>query len=169
FQLRDQGQRFGVRVVHVEDDQRRLLFAILFHVIQKIFFSFAEFYFDVEFARYLLNLSREKKIIHESKDARVGVSAIGERLGFRWRIGRSEAGASAASRAGSVVAAHSGAIVVIHGSGVNAATLLTVAAGLSATIGRTSSAPPSISPSASGGMSGSYHYVSLFFGNLFFD
>ena len=46
-------------------------------MIEKIFFSFAKFYFHVELARCLLNLSREKKVIHKGKDARVGVSAVG--------------------------------------------------------------------------------------------
>jgi len=57
---------------------------------------------------------------------------------------------------------------MIHGSGVDSAMLLAITARLPTTVGRTSSAPPSISPSASGGMSRSYHHVSLFFGNLFF-
>jgi len=135
-------------------------------VIEQIFFSFAKFNFDVELSRRLLNLGLEKEVIYKSKDARVNVSTIRQRFRFRWRIRGSETGASTASRTRSVVAAQIRAVVVIHGSGVDPATLLTVAASLPATIGRTSSPPPSISPSTSGGMSGSYHHVSLFFCNL---
>jgi hypothetical protein len=39
----NQGQGLRVGVVHVEDDQRWLLFAILLHVIEQIFFSLDEF------------------------------------------------------------------------------------------------------------------------------
>jgi hypothetical protein len=71
LQLGNQGQGLGVGIVHVEDDQRRLLFAILFHVIEQIFFGFAKFYFYVQLARSLLNLSREKKVIHEGRVAHI--------------------------------------------------------------------------------------------------
>src|SRR5580658_10001159 len=158
----NQRQRFGVRVIHVEDDQRWLLFAVLLDPLEHIFFVFDEFDFDVELARRLLNFGLEKQIVHEGEDARVGILVGRERLGLDGSIGRSEAGTSA-SAARPFVSAERAAIAVIHGSAVDTAELLAIAtAGLSRAIRWATSASPSASPSASGGISGSnIHIVSL--------
>jgi hypothetical protein len=72
-----------------------------------------------------------------------------------------------------VIVAHHSAIAVVHGRAVDAAAgLLTIAAaaiiaataaGLTTTIGRTTSAPPPVSPSASGGTSGSRSNIHILF------
>ncbi len=73
LQFRDQCQRLGVGVVHVKDDQRRLLVTILFDVIEKVFFCLDELDLYVELARGLLNLGHEKQVIDEGEYSGAGI------------------------------------------------------------------------------------------------
>src|SRR5271166_4150794 len=163
FEFRNQRQRFGGRVVHVEDDQRRFLFAVLLDPLQHVFFVLDELNFDVELARRLLYLGLEKHVIDEGKDARVGILVGRERFGFHGSIGGSEAGTAASPARSFVSAKRAAAIAVIHGGAIDSAELLAIAAaGLSCAIRRAASPPPSASPSSAGGISGSnIHIVSL--------
>src|ERR1019366_7467106 len=156
----DERERLGVGVVEVEDNQRRLLFAVLLHALGQVFVVLGELDLDVQLARGLLNLGREEQVVDEGKDARVGILAqCGQRLGSGGRVGRSEAGTRTASRPLAVVAVagQSGAIAVIHGRGVDAVLIVARLAGAGAAgpawIVGTASATPPVSASATGGPS----------------
>ena len=60
FQFGDLGQRLGVGIVQVKDDQRRLFFAILLHLFHEILVGFDELDLDVELAGGLLNFRHEE-------------------------------------------------------------------------------------------------------------
>src|SRR5207248_4116650 len=55
FELGNQRERLGVGVVQIEDDERRLLIAVLIHAVEQIFFGLDEFNLHVQLARGLLN------------------------------------------------------------------------------------------------------------------
>ena len=168
LQFRNERQRFGVGVIEVEDDERRLFFAILQHPLGEVFVVFGELDFNVQLARGLLNLGGKEEIVNERKNARAGIFPQGgQRLGIGWRKRRGEAGTRPATRALAIiaVAGERSAIAVIHGSGVNAILIvarLAGAAGSSAAcIVGAASATPSTSASSAGGSSRSCVHIPL--------
>src|SRR4029450_10631742 len=86
FQLRDEREGLGVDVVEVENDQRRLFFAILLHPVQQILVGLHELDFDVHFAGRLLDFGQEEQVVDEGKDARVRISSRGQWLRLRWTV-----------------------------------------------------------------------------------
>jgi len=159
----DQAERLGVGIIHVEDDQRRLLFAILLHVIEQVLLRLDEFDLHIQLARRLLDLGLKEQVVNEGEDARVAVIDLRQRLGLEGSISRGESRAHP-SWPRSVIPAQGGAVAVIHRSAVNAAVLLlaVAAVGRATTIRRTTPASPLASPSpTTGGMSGSCIHIVL--------
>src|ERR1700691_2889447 len=159
LQFRDKRKRLGIGVVEIEDNQRRLFFAVLLHALRQIFVILGELDLDVELARGFLDLGREEQIVNEGENARVGIFAQrGQRLGINRRKGCGETRTRTAC-ALSVIAipGQSGAVTVIHGSGVDAVLVVARLAGAggacSPCIVGTAPATPSASPSATGGPS----------------
>src|SRR5579864_2873996 len=159
FQLGYEGQRLGVGVVEIEDDQRRFFFTIAAHVLGQILLGFDKLDLDVDFARNLLNFCREEQVVNEGENA-------GPAIGFGQRIGvRAQVIAGVKPPASpAIIAIHARAVGVVHGSGVDAAVAVPLSPSLSGTAVRwTTAAPASVSPPGSGGMVRSNHHIALFF------
>src|SRR2546423_4626949 len=150
-------------MVEIENDERRFLFAIELDAFSQVLFGLNKFDLDVQLARGLLNLGLEKQVVHKAKDARRGILAHGQRLGFRLRIVRRKARPMAAGTRAIVAAGQCRAVAVIHGCGVNAVALV-IATGsalrIAAALG-TASAPSPVSPSSTGGTSWSCIHIFL--------
>ena len=73
FEFGDECQGFGGYVIQVEDNQRGLLFAILLHLLEKIFVGLHEFDLHIHLARGFLNFGQEEQIVNEGEDAGTGV------------------------------------------------------------------------------------------------
>jgi len=171
FELGNQGQGLGVEVVEIEDDQRRILFAVLLDALQQILVGFDELHLDVHLARRFLDLGQEKQVIDKGKDAWRGILASRQRFWIGRLVSRrkSRTLSPSASMPVMIAVAQRGSIAVIHRRGVNATMVVVLAiATLSTTptaaavIGRAPTTTPPASPSAAGGMSGScIHKFSL--------
>src|SRR5579872_1970665 len=156
FQFGDQSKGLHTGVVQIEDDQRRLLFPVLLHLVHHVFVGLYELDFDVELARRLLDLRHEKQVFNECKDAGAGVGvAGGKRLGFWLRILRSESGTLPPALT-PVVAGERGAVAVIHRRRIDAVFIFPahpMPGALSTLMLLTTSSPPPSSSSATGGSS----------------
>src|SRR5258706_2834771 len=148
LQLGDQGQRLGVGVVQVKNDERRLSVAIVAEPVSEVFFVLHEFDLHVHFPSSFLNLGDEEQILDERKDARGSVFMLGgQGLRFHRSIGRTEAGSTSSTPA-AIVAAHICPIVMVHGSGIDSLSLFAVRGhpGSGAWFARTPSSPPFLFP-----------------------
>src|SRR5262252_5999254 len=164
LELRDESKRLYVRVVQVEDDQRRFLIAIGAQAFRQILLGLHEFHFDVHLAARLLDLRQEKQVLDKSENAWRRIVL----LSWQWLgIGRAERGKSAAASAAmaAIAAAHFRAIAMVHRGRVDPLMLLTVSAhrASGASAGRTTAPAPFMFPSASGGMSRSCIHIVLLF------
>src|SRR5215470_203485 len=157
LELGNQREGFGIDVIEVEDDERRLFLAVLLHALEEVFVSLDELHLHIHLARRFLNLRQEEQVVDESENAGIRILAHRQRFGIRQLVAGSEAGSHTAILLLSmaVIVAQHGAIAVVHGRAVDAAARVLPVALLAATamIGRTPSAPPSASPSATGGIS----------------
>src|SRR5438309_5905381 len=68
-ELGNRRQRFGVGVIQVEDDERRLLVAIGLQPLEDVLVRLDELDFDIEFAGGFLNFREEEQVVDEGKDA----------------------------------------------------------------------------------------------------
>ncbi len=126
LQFGDDAQRLGRGIVQVEDDERRLVFAVLAHAVVQVFLRLHELDLHVHLARRLLDLRQEEQVIDEGKDARrLLFRSHGQRLGFGRHELLAKAWPSATAAAllvqVAVVVALGVAIAVVHGRGVDAA------------------------------------------------
>jgi len=77
FQLRfhfgNRGERLGVGIVEIEDDQRRLLVGMDFNFFHQLIHGLHERDFYVELAGRIHDLGHEEQVFHKGKDAGSGV------------------------------------------------------------------------------------------------
>src|ERR1039457_3965770 len=157
LQLRNQGQRLHAGKVQIENNQRRLLFPVLFHPLHEILVRLHELNFHVELARCFLDLRHEEQIFDKHKDARVRVSIRRQRFRFRLRILHRKPRPLPSALVPIVVApGQCRPVAVIHRRRVDAVFVFPAQARpglLSALIVGTASAPPSSSSTTTGGSS----------------
>ena len=80
FELGDDGERLGVQVVQINDDERRLVVAVLAHALEDVFLGLDEFDLDIDLARSLLNLGQKEQVIDERVNASRTIVVRGQRL-----------------------------------------------------------------------------------------
>src|SRR5215469_5522256 len=80
LELRNYCERLATQSVQVDDDERRLIVAVLAHAFEDVFVGLYELDLDVKFARGLLDLGEEEQVIDKRIDARRGVTRRGQRL-----------------------------------------------------------------------------------------
>ena len=157
LQLRNQRQRLHAGQVQIENNQRRFLFPVLLHPLHQILVCLHELNFDIELARRLLDLRHEEQIFDKGKDARVRISIHRQRFRLRLRILRRKPRPLPPALVPIVVVAgQRRTVAVIHWRRVNAVFVFPAQARprlVSALIMGTASAPPSSSPSSTGGSS----------------
>src|SRR5208337_1443186 len=84
-ELRNQRERLGIRIVEVEDDQRRALLLRIGQPSQHFLIRLDESHLDAQLAGSLLNFRQEEKVFNEAVDTCGRVFANGND-----RLGRSE-------------------------------------------------------------------------------
>src|SRR5215469_1617985 len=81
LELRNHGERLATQSVQVDDDERRLIVAVLPHALEDVFVGLYELDLDVKLSRGLLDLGEEEQVINKRIDARGSIT--GDRQRFK--------------------------------------------------------------------------------------